>query len=223
MKKSKLFSRLLLPCVLGVITLGLYYAYYMSETVLEKILIGFGFITFLIPVSINCLVFMIKQEQGGYNTSKTNTIKNNRSRYPGFEFTAVINKKPASEQGINKFNIDMPIKSEPIIPISYKREVRDPEYLKLRSIIITSSKNRLFSRDDILYLKSEIDYRLGVHKYEYDGFTFQNDFHEIYSKLKSSKLKTDDYRYLFAFTSKIIENSKYLENDNNEGYYGSNI
>ena len=43
----------------------------------------------------------------------------------------------------------------------------------------------------------EIDGLLGEHRRVYKDIKFTNDFHEIYCKLKSKKLVSKDYEYLF--------------------------
>lgn len=196
MKKSKLFSKLFLPSIIGIITLFLYCAYHSAESVMEKIIIGFGFITCLIPCAINCFIFMLNQ---GVNDTKRASI--NKERKGNVEYlpsNIVIS-------GYNTKNIAFP-NTNAMIPAS-KKEIDDPEYKILKAMIISSSQNKLFSREDVLKLKCEIDYRLGTHRYEYDGFVFKNDFHEIYSKLKSSRLSTEDYQYLSNFVSEITESN----------------
>lgn len=191
MKKSKLFPKLFLPSIIGVITLFLYCAYHTAESVMEKIIIGFGFITCLIPCAINCFLFMLNQ---GVNSSKGTSI--NKERKENVQY--LPNNIIIPGYSTNNRNT--------IIPTS-KKEVDDPEYKKLKAMIISSSQNKLFSREDVLKLKCEVDYRLGTHRYEYDGFVFKNDFHEIYSKLKSSRLNTEDYKYLSDFVFGITKNN----------------
>lgn len=193
MKKSKLFSKLFLPSIIGIITLFLYCAYHSAESVMEKIIIGFGFITCLIPCAINCFIFMLNQ---GVNDTKRANI--NKERKGNVEYLP----SNVAISGYNTKNIAFP-NTNAMIPAS-KKEIDDPEYKILKAMIISSSQNKLFSREDVLRLKCEIDHRLGTHRYEYDGFVFKNDFHEIYSKLKSSRLNTEDYQYLSNFISEMI-------------------
>ena len=54
-------------------------------------------------------------------------------------------------------------------------------------------------RECILDLKEEIDGLLGEHRRVYKDMKFTNDFHEIYCKLKSKKLVSKDYLYLFLW------------------------
>lgn len=192
MKKSKLFSKLFLPSIVGIIALFLYLAYHSAESVMEKIMIGFGFITCLIPFAINCFLFMLNTEVN--NTKRANISKERKGNIEYLPNNTVISK-----------NIDFPSVNNrnTMIPAS-KKEIDDPEYKTLKAMIISSSQNKLFSREDVLKLKCEIDYRLGTHRYEYDDFVFKNDFHEIYSKLKSSRLNTEDYQYLANFISEMI-------------------
>lgn len=189
MKKSKLFPKLFLPSIIGVITLFLYCAYHTAESVMEKIIIGFGFITCLIPCAINCFLFMLNQ---GVNSSKGTSINKERKENVQYLPNNIIIPRYSTNN------------RSTIIPTS-KKEVDDPEYKKLKAMIISSSQNKLFSREDVLKLKCEVDYRLGTHRYEYDGFVFKNDFHEIYSKLKSSRLNTEDYKHLSSFVSEMVD------------------
>lgn len=192
MKKSKLFSKLFLPSIVGIITLFLYLAYHSAESIMEKIIIGFGFITCLIPCAINCFLFMLNQ--GVNNTKRANISKERKGNIEYLPNNTVISKN-INFPSVNNRNT--------MIPAS-KKEIDDPEYKTLKAMIISSSQNKLFSREDVLKLKCEIDYRLGTHRYEYDDFVFKNDFHEIYSKLKSSRLNTEDYQYLANFISEMI-------------------
>lgn len=195
MKKSKLFPKLFLPSIVGIIALFLYLAYHSAESVMEKIMIGFGFITCLIPFAINCFLFMLNTEVN--NTKRANISKERKGNIEYLPNNTVISKNIDFHSANNR-NI--------MIPAS-KKEIDDPEYKILKAMIISSSQNKLFSREDVLKLKCEIDYRLGTHRYEYDGFVFKNDFHEIYSKLKSSRLNTEDYQYLSNFVSEITESN----------------
>ena len=80
----------------------------------------------------------------------------------------------------------------------YKTKVCTTEgYEQLRDLIKLCSQNKVMDRECILDLKEEIDGLLGKHKRVYDGMEFTNDFHEIYCKLKSKKLVSKDYEYLF--------------------------
>lgn len=69
-----------------------------------------------------------------------------------------------------------------------------PYYLQFRAQITKASK--VLKREEVLQLKREVDNRLGDHAKVYKTFTFKNDYHEIYTKAKSSVLKDQDYIYL---------------------------
>lgn len=74
--------------------------------------------------------------------------------------------------------------------------VNNEQYKSLIEFLKFSMQKKLLNRQDILNFKKEIDSRLGEYKDHYNGFEFQNDLHEIYTKLKSSHLSSKDYEEL---------------------------
>lgn len=81
------------------------------------------------------------------------------------------------------------------------------EYIELRQLIISSSKSKLMTRQFIIAFRNQIISFLGTHYNVYRTFTFQNDLHEIYTLIKSSKLTKEDYKYLIAwFKANINKN-----------------
>lgn len=85
------------------------------------------------------------------------------------------------------------------------KTINNPNYIALREIIINASKNKQFNRTAILNLKAEIDFRLKDYLINYSSFTFSNDLQEIYTKLKSSHLKNEDYIYLKNVVLNLID------------------
>lgn len=74
--------------------------------------------------------------------------------------------------------------------------VNNEQYKSLVEFLKFSMQKKLLNRQDILKFKKEINSRLGEYKDNYYGFEFQNDLHEIYTKLKSSHLSSNDYEEL---------------------------
>ena len=89
------------------------------------------------------------------------------------------------------------------------REIDNPNYINLRNCIIASSKNGLFTREDILLIKATINTLLGSHQFIYTDFAFENDLMEIYSKIKSSKMTDESWLVLLNLVNEI--NSKVVE------------
>lgn len=75
------------------------------------------------------------------------------------------------------------------------RIIEDENYKKLTQTIKYFSTNKVLDREQILDFKKQVDKKLGDHVKYYKN-DWQNDFHELYSKLKSKKLKSEDYSEL---------------------------
>lgn len=88
-------------------------------------------------------------------------------------------------------------------PKHKSKKVDNPLHNDLKNLIAACSKNKLLSREDILQVKIKIDDILGQHRYAYSKFNFENDIHEIYVKIKSSKLQDKDYNYLLDYVSNL--------------------
>lgn len=74
-------------------------------------------------------------------------------------------------------------------------------YQELKNVIIATSKNKLLNRETILEFKAELRNKLGVHYECYKNMTFENDLHEIYTLIKSSKFITEDYNEMIEWIS----------------------
>lgn len=85
------------------------------------------------------------------------------------------------------------------------KKVETKGYEECRNIINVGVKQVLFKRQDILQIKDIIDDLLGANASNYRHFNFNNDMHEIYIKLKSKHLTTDNYSYITKFTSDLID------------------
>lgn len=84
------------------------------------------------------------------------------------------------------------------------KEINNQYYIELRDRLVEVVKNGHLKRNSILKLKLEVDNILDINKYNYDKFVFKNDLHEIYTKIKSSKLTTDDYIYLKLLLEDLV-------------------
>lgn len=180
------------PTVVGLCLLVTYMA---SKDIMVKILCMFITFSVLIPFTLQLLQSLL------FTISKTGVDKSrdvkdvlnsrNNNKINASELTHNSSKSAtaASEKVANKGKAN---------PSVY--------YPRLRDAISACSKNKLFTRQDILKLKSEIDYCLGTRKYIYDNnFNFENDLHEIYIKIKSSVMKDKDYERLLEVVNEIVE------------------
>ncbi|WP_346938146.1 hypothetical protein [uncultured Clostridium sp.] len=84
----------------------------------------------------------------------------------------------------NKSNSSQPSKHLP-------REVNNKNYQELVDTLKFFMKNKILNRGQILDFKKQLDNHLGSQVKIYSKF--DNDLHEIYSKLKNKSLKPNDY------------------------------
>ena len=84
---------------------------------------------------------------------------------------------------------------------------RNIYYKELSGLLSSSMKNRKLTRYQILYFKKEIDELLGNRKSVYDSFNFDNDLHEIYTKLKVSPLQDKEYQYLTSLLESLLDDT----------------
>lgn len=78
-------------------------------------------------------------------------------------------------------------------------------YAEVKNVLIACSKNKLFSREDVLKIKDEINYMLGDNLKHYNNFIFENDMHEIYIKIKNKHLSTSNYNDLLESINLITQ------------------
>ena len=69
---------------------------------------------------------------------------------------------------------------------------------ELVRLLSNSMRNRKLTRHQILEFKRELNGLLGDVISDYSGFRFENDLHEIYTKLKSPLLNDKQYQYLIS-------------------------
>jgi hypothetical protein len=181
MNKLKSYMKIMIiPAIIGVVLLVWYRN---TNSRFEQILIGFILFTILIPFVLQLLTMLL----GGVTKDSKSTLYEQKGNE-------------------NKYTIE-PIKNikNDSIKAPYKAKTNNnPIYVEVRDRFKSLVKNGDLGRNEILQFKSELDYKLSTHKYIYDTFTFENDAHEIYIKLKSSKLTTEDYVYLKGVIEDLI-------------------
>lgn len=183
---------MIIPTVIG---LCLLVTYITTKDMMVKILCIFITFSVLIPFSLQLLQLLL------VTISKTGVDK---PRDVNDILKSQSNNKIYASELIHNSNTNVITQSK---KVTNKGKVNSSIYYpRLRDTISSCSKNKLFTRQDILKLKSEIDYCLGTRKYIYDNnFIFENDLHEIYIKIKSSVLKDKDYEHLLQVVNEIVE------------------
>lgn len=177
--RNKYIKPMMIPIIVGIITL---YLYKQSNTTMERLLIAFVFFSSIIPSTLHVIGMLLK------DVAKIG-VRPDREIGDGSQFKINPTKKPIN----GSINFSGKVKT---IDNVYYKEVRD--------LINNTVKFGDLNRQGILEFKSELNYRLGANQYNYTKFQFENDMHEIYTKLKSSKLKDDDYIYLKAILEDLI-------------------
>lgn len=183
---------MIIPTIIG---LCLLVTYMTTKDIMVKILCIFITFSVLIPFSLQLLQLLL------VTISKTGVDK---PRDVNDILKSQSNNKIYASEFIHNSNTNVIIQSK---KVTSKGKVNSSVYYpRLRDTISSCSKNKLFTRQDILKLKSEIDYCLGTRKYIYDNnFIFENDLHEIYIKIKSSALKDNNYEHLLQVVNEIVE------------------
>lgn len=166
--------------IIGGLILYGWIIFQSTDSLFTKLFLLIVLITFVLPISFEHLKLSL-----GFNSK---------------------NKK----ETIN--NINMAFNSshckKTIVP-KYKTKVIDNEnYKLLRNTITTCIQNRVFNRKDVVILKNEINHLLGSNTDHYNSMNFQNDLHEIYTKIKSSHFSDDQYLHLLRFINSEILDCK---------------
>ena len=183
---------MIIPTVMG---LCLLVTYMITKDVMVKILCVFITFSILIPFSLQLLqLLLVMISRTGID--KPRDVKD--------VLRSQNDNKIYASNFIHNSNKSIVTQSK---RITNKGKTNSSVYYpRLRDSISACSKNKLFTRQDILKLKSEIDYCLGARRYIYDNnFIFENDLHEIYIKIKSSALKDKDYERLLQVVNEIVE------------------
>lgn len=175
--KEKKFSKItLIPMIVGSI---LFILYKNSDSKLEQLMIGIIFVMNILPFIMHLTTMLL-----------TSSVKPKEQRIA---------------EKIVEQNKNYKIESKDSIKTQYKTKTNtNPNYIEVRNRLIDSVKNGVLNRDNILKFKLELDNKLDINRYAYSNFNFENDMHEIYIKLKSSKLKDEDYLYLKALIEDLV-------------------
>jgi len=182
-------SIFILPCVILGIGLSIFYFYQTLDSNLERIFIIVAGLMILIPILpslINMSVRNLLNYKSNGNKRPRTTIDNQGNIIkPKTTSVAKNNDKEGTDTKTEK---------------KYKTKICTTKgYSDIKEMIIKASQNKEMDRECVINLVEEIDGLLGIHRRLYDTMKFTNDFHEIYTKLKSSKLVEEDYEYLFAW------------------------
>ena len=182
MKKqvNKFKKTMIIPLILGLV---LFILFKNADSKLEQIMIGFMFIVNLIPFTLHLITMLLFTSAP---KPKSERIAENIINKNSKEYSSEIKPK------------------ESIKPHYNVKTNNNVFYVDIRSRLINVVKNGQLDRDSIMRFKLELDNRLGMNRYAYKDFTFDNDMHEIYIKLKSSKLKDDDYIYLKGLIEDLV-------------------
>lgn len=183
LKKNKYSKAMIIPIALGLILLILFKS---AESRLEQIMIGSIFIMILIPFVLKLVSMLLL----------SSLPKGNKPIYAEDIIEGYNNK--SNEIKPNKETTDS-------IKTHYNVKTNNnPIYIDLRERLIEVVKAGSLNRDDIFKFRLELDNRLGANRYSYTNFTFENEMHEIYIKMKSSKLNDDDYIYLKGLLEDLL-------------------
>lgn len=177
---TKIFA---IPTILLIALVGWYH---FTESPMEKILILFICGTIIIPTVIQ--IFSMSVSYAIRPLDK--------------------NKREASKIIANKEKPHITAMTTPKTDNKQKKSTRvnkSQYYIPFRDSVSACSRNKLFTREDILHLDKCIDSQLGSHADLYNNnFTFANDMNKIYVKAKSSKLTDENYIYLLNVVSNIV-------------------
>ncbi|MCD3202834.1 hypothetical protein [Clostridium botulinum] len=105
-------------------------------------------------------------------------------------------------------NTYVPKQKYSVEELLYDKEVY-PQYVTTKSNFNYAMKNRLLNREDILQIKSMLNKALfkNRHLKDFRYKKFENDAHEIYSKLKCKYLSRKQLTNINKYINKVV-NSK---------------
>lgn len=178
-KRKNIFAKsMIIPTALGVI---LFILFKNADSKLEQIMISLIFLMILTPFTLHLITMLL------------------------FHAVPKSNKNRVAEEIIESKNKSNQIQPSNGIKPQYKAKTNNnPFYMETRNRLIGVVKNCELDRGGILKFKLELDNKLGMNRYAYDNFDFENDMHEIYIKLKSSKLNDEDYLYLKSLIEDLV-------------------
>lgn len=172
--KNKFTKTMIIPLTLSLV---IFILYKNADTKFEQLLIMSIFIIYIIPFALHLLSML---------------------------FNGLLYKPNSKGNNINKEDSINKVQKNDSKTKHKTKEINNPYYIELRDRLVEVVKNKHLNRDSILKLKLEVDKILDINKYNYSKFVFKNDLHEIYTKIKSSKLTTDDYIYLKLLLEDLV-------------------
>lgn len=176
-KENKFKKVTLIPMIIGAV---LFVLYKNADSKLEQLMLGGMFVMNILPFVLHLTGMLLVS-------------------------SAVRPKEQRIAENLVGQNKNYKIESKDSIKTQYKTKTNtNPNYIEVRNRLIDVVKNGVLNRDSILKFKLELDNKLDINRYAYSNFDFENDMHEIYIKLKSSKLKDEDYQYLKAVIEDLI-------------------
>lgn len=177
--KRNFLKVMVIPTIFSFI---IYFLYSSTQNKIERLLLLFVFGTLIVPLVFQllnmCIRILINFENPNLKNKNYNSGQNNKIE--------TISKCSTKNYKTNT------------------QKENNTLYTNLRDNLKELSREKQLGRSEILSFKNELDYRLANHRYNYSNFKFENDMHEIYTKLKSSKLKDDDYIYLQDTLNSIL-------------------
>lgn len=207
-KKTKVSGSIfILPCTVLIIGLSVFSIYKTLNNSLERIFIMVAGLMILIPIMPSLISFTISSLTNGFkSTNRPRLTIDNKGNIIPPKTTKESNTKANDESDIHKKTSN---KTK-----TYKTKVCTTEgYEQLRDFIKLCSQKKVMDRECVLDLKEEIDGLLGDYRRVYKDMKFTNDFHEIYCKIKSKKLVSKDYEYLFLWLGDALELNEEGSND----------
>lgn len=194
--KNKMISLLIATIIPLTITTTMYNLYVGTDSIMEKLLIAAIFFIGIIPLAFSMIFPILNMLLFGFmkGSTKKKYIPKKTVNANG---RITTHHKTVNKSGFNKTTNPGTCKSQ------YKQN-DNPNYVTLRDNIKDYSKSGKINREGILDFKNELDYRLGSNRYSYKEFSFENDMHEIYVKIKNSKFKDEDYLHLQQVLDNII-------------------
>lgn len=172
--------------IVGVVLFSMVMFYSSLEAPLEKIMVLLVGFAILVPFIIGGLNIAVT---GAVKQIKLNDEKNPYSRSVDANGRLILKSELKGTKEYARAREKKKIK--------YKNKVVETEsYDEIRNMITACSKAKLLDRETILEFKVQLRNKLGTHYEVYKGMRFENDMHEIYVLIKSSKLTPEDYEHL---------------------------
>lgn len=136
-------------------------------------------------------------------------LKNVMNEYTRQEKINQAKAKKNSKGNTNNQNANTNKQVTKFIP----KVIENESYELLRNCFHDMIQGKQLSNSQILTFLDVINSNLGNHLGNYRNFKFENQAHEIYTKLKSSKFKDNDYRVLYNELIRISDGLEEIDAD----------